>query len=46
MAPNSVLYPLQFLGFEFMTLVSWHELPGKLLELHDDLLGRHATVRN
>lgn len=44
MAPNSVLYPLQFLGFRYITVEAWQDLPDKLLELRDEM-ARHPKVK-
>ena len=37
MEQGEPLYPMKALGFEVIALQEWQELPGKLLQLADDL---------
>ena len=36
--PDAVLYPLDYLKFNYITLKSWKELPQKLLYIAKDLV--------
>lgn len=40
MEEGSVLYPLQYLGFKYITVTSWAQLPELLLHLEEDVKHR------
>ncbi|KAK9918620.1 hypothetical protein WJX75_005402 [Coccomyxa subellipsoidea] len=43
---GSVLYPLQYLGFKYITVTSWAQLPELLLHLEEDKFLPHRIDRD